>query len=145
MPTLVTGLQGKRVVQVAAGNKSNNHTICTTSDGSVFTWGDGACGELGLGNETNALVPTPVTGALQNGTVMQIAAGLAHSACMTNWPKMARCTWGENGEGQLGVADADIAYFPTLVAHQCNFADVLTHVYQLPTFADGTVPGQVTA
>merc|ERR1712166_1219263 len=46
MPTLVTGLQGKQVAHVAAGG---SHTICTTADGSVFTWGNGAFGQLGLG------------------------------------------------------------------------------------------------
>ena len=37
VPTLVTGqLQGKSAVFAAA---SGYHTLCTTSDGSVFTWG----------------------------------------------------------------------------------------------------------
>ena len=38
--TLVTGLpvQGKLVAHVAAGQ---SHTICTTADGSVCTWGKG--------------------------------------------------------------------------------------------------------
>ena len=35
VPTLVTALQGKQVVQVSAGDR---HTICTTADGSVSTW-----------------------------------------------------------------------------------------------------------
>merc|ERR1712086_198584 len=48
VPTLVTGLQGKQVVHFAAGGC---HTICTTADGSVFTWGDGGCGQLGLGGD----------------------------------------------------------------------------------------------
>ena len=46
VPTLVTGLQGEQVVHVAAGE---SHTICTTADGSVFTWGNGSDGQLGDG------------------------------------------------------------------------------------------------
>ena len=48
VPTLVTGLQGKHVVHVAAGA---HHTICSIVDGSVFTWGADDGGQLGLGDE----------------------------------------------------------------------------------------------
>ena len=64
VPTLVTALQGKQVAHAAA---SRFHTICTTSDGSVFTWGSGRGGKLGLGDDlSNKLVPTLVRGELQN-------------------------------------------------------------------------------
>ena len=78
-PTLVTGLQGKRVVHVAAGEY---HTICSTSDGSVFTWGAGDVGQLGLGDESDVLQPTLVRGELQGKQVVQVAAGDYHSACV---------------------------------------------------------------
>ena len=65
VPTLVTELQGKQVVQVAAGD---HHALCTTADGSVFTWGSGEDGQLGLGNEDLGLVPTLVRGELLYGT-----------------------------------------------------------------------------
>ena len=62
VPTLVAALQGKQVAHVAAGNY---HTIYTTADGSVFTWGDGDHGKLGLGDDrSNRLVPTQVRGDL---------------------------------------------------------------------------------
>ena len=71
-PTLVTELQGKRVVHVAAGEF---HTICNTSNGSVFTWGAGASGQLGLGDdEDDTLLPTLVRGELQDVQVVQVAA-----------------------------------------------------------------------
>ena len=64
VPTLVTGLQGKQVVHVAAGSC---HTICTTADGSVFTWGAGHGGKLGLGDDqSNKLVSSQVKGELEN-------------------------------------------------------------------------------
>ena len=37
VPTLITGqLQGRTAVYVATGD---NHTLCTTSDGALFSWG----------------------------------------------------------------------------------------------------------
>ena len=69
VPTLVTGLQGKHVVHVAAGQC---HTICTTADGSVFTWGSGHYGKLGLGDDKSTrLLPTLVRGELQGKAVVK--------------------------------------------------------------------------
>ena len=49
VPTLVTGqLQGQTAMYVAAGN---SHTLCTTANGSVFTWGSGNAWRLGLGDD----------------------------------------------------------------------------------------------
>ena len=99
MPTLITGLQGKQVAHVAAGEF---HTICTTSDGSVFTWGDGYVGKLGLGDDqSDKLVPTQVRGELQNKAAVQVAAGNDHSACVAGDGSVY--SWGNNDDGQLGV------------------------------------------
>ena len=52
------------MAHVAGGH---NHTICTTADGSVFTWGDGKLGKLGLGDDgSEKIEPTQVGGKLQN-------------------------------------------------------------------------------
>ena len=111
IPTLVTGLQGKQVVHVAAGG---NHTICSTADGSVFTWGAGDQGKLGLGDdESDSLVPTLVRSELQGKQVVQVAAGDKHSACVTEDSSVYM--WGDNEQGQLGVADAPNVALPLLV------------------------------
>ena len=100
-PTLVTGLQGKQVACVAA---ATYHTICTTADGSVFTWGAGYGGKLGLGDDrSNKRVPTQVRGELQNKAVVQVAAGDGHSICVASDGSVY--LWGRNDQGQLGVGD----------------------------------------
>ena len=99
MPTLVTGLQGKQVAHVAAGS---NHTICTTTDGFVFTWGGCDCGKLGLGDDrSDKLVPTLVGGELLNKTGVEVAASDYHSACVAEGGSVY--SWGDNDAGQLGV------------------------------------------
>ena len=111
IPTLVTWLQGKQVTHVAAGEV---HTICTTSDGSVFTWGNDDYGQLGLGDgESDRLVPTLVRGGLQGKQVVQVAAGDKHSACVTKDSSVYM--WGDNEQGQLGQQDVDDAKLPELV------------------------------
>ena len=98
VPTLVTALQGKQVVQVSAGRY---HTICTTADGSVFTWGAGECGKLGLGgDQSDKLVPTLARGELQNKTVVQVAAGSNHSICVVKDGSMY--SWGSN-DAKVGL------------------------------------------
>ena len=112
VPTLVTGLQGKQVVHVAAGS---HHTVCTTAEDAVLTWGGGECGKLGLGDDcSDRLVPTQVRGALLNKAVVQVAAGDEHSMCVTGDGSVY--SWGFNYDGQLGVADVgDAAHLPMLV------------------------------
>ena len=91
-------LQGKQVLHVAAGS---HHTICTTTDGSVFTWGHGY-GRLGLGDDlSDRLVPALVRGELQNNSMVKIAAGKHHSACVVEDGSVY--TWGQNDDDQSGL------------------------------------------
>ena len=112
VPTLVTSLQGKQVVHVAAGPR---HTVCTTTNGSVFTWGDQVApwsGKLCLGGRSSKLVPTQVAGGPQNKAV-HVAAGDEHSICVDG--DGCLYTWGSNEHGQLGVAHIPDADLPVLV------------------------------
>ena len=54
VPRLVGELAGKKVIGAAAGTM---HTAVWTDGGELFTFGDGAFGELGHGGEQNELVP----------------------------------------------------------------------------------------
>jgi len=59
VPTLVTGLQGKQVVHVAAGRY---YTLSITADGSLFSWGANGSGQSGVGDTESRRVPTLITG-----------------------------------------------------------------------------------
>ena len=79
--------------KIASGK---NHTIALKSDGTVWTWGYNAYGQLGIGTTTSMYVPTKVN--IDN--VIDISAGdhfsMALKADGTLW------AWGYNDYGQLG-------------------------------------------
>lgn len=83
--------------------------------GELYTWGWNGFGQLGLGDTTSRLAPTPVT-ALNDKRVVAIACGLCHSAATTMTGKLF--VWGDNRYGQLGLGlggDAE-RHVPTPVA-----------------------------
>jgi len=65
----------------------------------VYTWGEGANGRLGHGDETDHHSPKVVQ-ALLGKEVKMIDCGLGHSACVTLSGEVY--TWGAGGSGRLG-------------------------------------------
>jgi len=97
VPRRVEALVGKRVVQMAPGV---THTAVLTSDGEVLTFGDGACGQLGHGGMSSEPVPRRVEGSLAGKRVVQIAAGVTHTAVSTSDGEVF--TFGSGVRGKLG-------------------------------------------
>ena len=86
-----------------------------SANGRVFASGKNDSGQLGPGvrdNEKRA-VPTLVTGLLKTKSVVQVAAGGSHTACLTTDGLVFTC--GNGGRGQLGVGDTESRAEPTLV------------------------------
>lgn len=52
-PTLITGLAGKQVVQIACGS---THSAAVTSEGELYTWGRGNYGRLGHGKTSIIII-----------------------------------------------------------------------------------------
>jgi alpha-tubulin suppressor-like RCC1 family protein len=75
----------------------DSHVLGRKSDGTLWSWGSNAAGQLGSGNTADSKVPAKI-GA--DSDWLDVAAGIAHSIALktngTIW------TWGENGSGQLG-------------------------------------------
>ena len=88
---------------VAAGE---NHTLCITTDGSLFAWGGNDRGQLGVGDTETTSTPTMVTG-LQGKQVAHVAAGhwQSHTFCVTTDGSVF--TWGASDHGKLGLGDDD--------------------------------------
>ena len=85
-------------LKVAGGGYSRSMAIKT--DGTLWAWGTGFAGALGLGNTTSYSSPVQI-GALT--TWLSVAGGYAFTLAVktdgTLW------TWGNNDQGQLGLGD----------------------------------------
>ena len=83
------------------------HTISLKSDGTVWTWGDNAEGQLGDGTTTDRTTPVQASG-LSN--VIGIAGGFYHSVALksdgTVW------AWGNNHFGRLGDGTTTDKHYP---------------------------------
>ena len=85
-PTLVTSLSN--IGQVACGL---NHTLCVSQDGNtVYSFGDGDHGKLGLGNLTGYQTPQEIV-ALKNKQIKSIHAGHQWSAFLTKSGRVYVC------------------------------------------------------
>ncbi|WP_102923297.1 RCC1 domain-containing protein [Streptomyces noursei] len=80
--------------QVAAGC---DFSLALMEDGTVWSWGSGARGQLGTGDRNSHSVPQEVKGLKH---IAEIAAGCHHGVARTE--DGAVWTWGDNLTGQLG-------------------------------------------
>ena len=106
-PTPVTGLSSD-VTAITAGTR---HTCALLGTGAVTCWGDNNVGQLGNGNTTNQLTPTPVTGL--SSDVTAITAGTEHTCALL--ATGALTCWGNNASGQLGDSSTTDQLTPTPV------------------------------
>ncbi|XP_058465564.1 probable E3 ubiquitin-protein ligase HERC2 [Malaya genurostris] len=110
-PTLVESLQHVIIKKVAV-NSGGKHCLALSSDGEVFSWGEGEDGKLGHGNRDSYDRPKLIE-ALSGIGVVDIACGSAHSACITSQGHVL--TWGKGRYGRLGHGDSEDQLQPKLV------------------------------
>ncbi len=94
------------VVSVAVGR---SHRLALTSDGSVWSWGDNASGQLGRDYDPSQI--QPITDL---SDVSVVAAGAAHSVAFTTPGEV--WAWGANEAGQVGNGTMATQRRPVLIA-----------------------------
>eukprot|EP00501_MAST-03F_sp_TOSAG23-6_P002659 GSMAST32.ASY1.ANO1.2805.1 assembled CDS len=109
IPRIVEALCKQNIVQIAAGFR---HSMALTSDGVLFSWGDGFDGRLGHGYVQNTDVPVVIE-SLRNENIIQISAGIAHSMALTGDGTLY--TWGDGEKGNLGHGDFEFQFVPKKV------------------------------
>jgi hypothetical protein len=100
-PERIPGLEGVRVVQVAAGAA---HTLALSESGALYVWGGGEAGALGVGDKKGRAVPVLLENFPPAGEkVVGIAAGAYHSLALTDSGRVY--SWGRCAGGVLGHGD----------------------------------------
>jgi cysteine-rich repeat protein len=107
--------KGKAAIALAAGR---SHTCALLEDDSLWCWGAGTYGALGIGVIKNMAYPTPQRVDLGTGYVAKaIAAGENHTCAILGdgaAEGSIRC-WGYNNAGQLGTGMTQKDSFPSPV------------------------------
>ncbi|XP_037823677.1 probable E3 ubiquitin-protein ligase HERC2 [Lucilia sericata] len=111
VPTLVASLQHVFVKKVAV-NSGGKHCLALTTDGEVYSWGEGEDGKLGHGNRMSYDRPKLIDDLTGIG-IVDIACGSAHSAAITSSGHVL--TWGKGRYGRLGHGDSEDQLRPKLV------------------------------
>jgi alpha-tubulin suppressor-like RCC1 family protein len=116
-----------------------NHTLAIQNDGTLWTWGENAKGQLGNGTQFPKLIPTQVGTASNWKTV---AAGFFHSMAIktdgTLW------AWGDNTYGELGNGSNLFSLTPIQIGTDTNWKLVAAggsdySSFTIATKTDGTV------
>ncbi|XP_066503891.1 probable E3 ubiquitin-protein ligase HERC1 isoform X4 [Hoplias malabaricus] len=112
----------RAIKKVSSSKGSDGHTLAFTSEGEVFSWGDGDYGKLGHGNSSTQKYPKLIQGPLQGKVVVCVSAGYRHSAAVSEDGELY--TWGEGDFGRLGHGDSNSRNIPTLVKDISNVGEV---------------------
>ncbi len=90
-----------QAVFIAAGGDS---TYCITAAGTCVSFGGNSCGQLGLGDRKQRLLPCTVNDLTQ-ARVTRVAAGATHALFLTHAGAVYAC--GAGWDGKLGFTSAD--------------------------------------
>jgi len=127
-PQRTVGMEHVQVVEVACGY---HHTLAIDVMGKVWVFGNGDCGQLGLGDTLPRATPQLLTTFSRNPhrvsntngedgaedediEIVQIAAGAFHSAAISAVGDLY--TWGNGSYGQLGFGDTSSSPVPRVVS-----------------------------
>lgn len=123
IPLRIPTVGTSTILHVACGS---HHTMCMTTEGKVFAWGDNTCGQLGLGFKSPKPrgIPTRVEKLVN---VRSIVCGGSHSFIIMVDNSVLAC--GSNIAGQLGLGDRKdraiferVPFFRKLYAPQTSLA-----------------------
>jgi len=132
-PTQVGALTNWKTI--SSSNGSYN-AVAIKTDGTLWTWGYGGNGTLGIGNTTNYSSPKQV-GALTNWS----KASVNNAACFAIKTDGTLWSWGNNSNGQLGLGNTTYYSSPKQVGALTTWAIIATGggagVYAIKT--DGTL------
>lgn len=129
-PAVIPGLSN--ITAIAGGS---GHAMALKSDGTVWTWGDNAYGDLGNGTNVQRDYAAPVAG-LTNAVA--IASGDSH--CLVLCSDDAVWGWGLNEDWELGIGNATDQWRPCSITSLTNVAAIgCGYVHSIALLGNGTI------
>lgn len=131
-------LASEHVVQIAGGHA---FSLALTSDGILHGWGRNDKGQLGDGGglmvDMYAMesLPRPIEGQLEGRKVVQVSAGFAHTACVTESGELFFWGMGQSLEPTLISSMLNTKCVAVECGH--NYTLVLTEEGNLFSFGNG--------
>ncbi|KAF3777970.1 putative E3 ubiquitin-protein ligase [Nymphaea thermarum] len=127
IPKRVSGpLEGLQVSSVACGTW---HSAVATSNGQLFTFGDGTFGVLGHGTRESTAYPKEVE-SLRGLKTIKVACGVWHTAAIVevivtqhgaHVSSRKLFTWGDGDKYRLGHGDKEARLVPTCVSSLIDY------------------------
>lgn len=71
----------RAIKKVSSSKGSDGHTLAFTTEGEVFSWGDGDYGKLGHGNSSTQKYPKLIQGPLQGKVWFHLTPGILITCC----------------------------------------------------------------
>lgn len=106
-PQYIDALSQLNCTCVSAGEL---HSAVVTSDGELFAWGDGFCGQLGSADKRPALKPQIIEkGGLEDECVLSVSCGARHTLAITEDGEVF--SFGLGHFGVLGRSYTPYEYF----------------------------------
>lgn len=101
-----------KIISIVGGDY---HNLMLCEDGSLYGWGKGTKGQLGIGNFDSFFEAVEIFGF--DSPVVKIAAGggLRNSHSMAITKKGTLYCWGSGGSGQLGTGTTESQTIPTRI------------------------------
>ncbi|KFM10081.1 X-linked retinitis pigmentosa GTPase regulator, partial [Aptenodytes forsteri] len=109
-PTCVKALKPEKTKLAVCGR---NHTLVYTEKGNVYAAGGNSEGQLGLGDTEERTTFHLIRFFTNQHKIKQLAAGSYTSAAVTEDGQLF--VWGDNSEGQIGLADEAFVSVPCQV------------------------------
>jgi alpha-tubulin suppressor-like RCC1 family protein len=135
-PRMIRGLAHLNCTCVSAGEL---HSAVVTSDGDLYVFGDGFCGQLGIGDKRPQLLPVQVEkGGLEDEIVMSVSCGARHTLAITEDGDVY--SFGLGHFGVLGRSYTPYEYFNNAAVSGLgvdididaqNDAGPLNHIHQI--------------
>eukprot|EP00029_Vermamoeba_vermiformis_P013152 TRINITY_DN8072_c0_g1_i1.p1 TRINITY_DN8072_c0_g1~~TRINITY_DN8072_c0_g1_i1.p1 ORF type:complete len:340 (+),score=28.89 TRINITY_DN8072_c0_g1_i1:48-1067(+) len=109
-PKEIGDLLNNKIIAIDA---NADQSFAVTNEGLVYSWGDGAKGQLGQGNRLPSFKPKLVE-ALVTKRIIAIATGFDHTLALSEDGDVY--SWGSNSYGQLGLGHEKSTSSPKFIS-----------------------------